>query len=112
MLACINCTGDDGVVPFMLLLFIVSMLRTDVESFCGWVRWLSPYVRLIVHFPHDIDIAKFSAGDLTHQRDRVCVDNMRCVNENTGLRPSELKRVIRLIQESNNSLTSHISQRI
>ncbi len=45
---------------------------------------VEPLCKAYCPLPHDIDIAKFSAGDLTHQRDRVCVDNMRCVNENTG----------------------------
>ncbi len=42
------------------------------------------YVRLIIHFPHYIDIAEFRAGDLTHMRDRTCANMIRFVNENTG----------------------------
>jgi len=44
------------------------------------------YVRLIVHFPHDIDITQFMACDLTHQRDTVAdIDvSFRFVNGNFG----------------------------
>ncbi len=42
------------------------------------------YVRPFIQFPHDIDIAEFRAGDLTHMRDRICANTIRFVNENTG----------------------------
>jgi len=44
------------------------------------------YVRLFTNFPHDIDITKFMACDLTHQRDTVAdIDvSIRTVNGNSG----------------------------
>ncbi len=41
------------------------------------------YVRLITHFPHDIDIAKFRASNLTNQGDMIFVDKIRFVNKNS-----------------------------
>ncbi len=79
-----DCAGD-GVAGIFILLFFHCY---DAENRRGVTLMdgstgSALSVRLITHFPHDIDIAEFRAGDLTYQRDTICVI-IRSVNENSG----------------------------